>query len=215
VLIPGFRSRMEAIWNLTARVSRIFAGLGGILLLVAAVIVSVEVVSRKLFTVVYSGSDELAAYLFAVGTTWSLAHVLVTRGHVRIDALYQHLPLRLRAGLDILALVMLGALALAMLDRGFDLVHSNYFEWNRSNTPLRTPLSLPQMPWLFGLALFFVSIVVALARTVGALARGDFHAASRTAGVPSQDEEIEGELASLGIATTRPGGGSTRDTRER
>jgi TRAP-type C4-dicarboxylate transport system permease small subunit len=202
---------MEAIWNLTARVSRIFAGLGGVLLLAAAVIVSVEVVSRKLFTVVYSGSDELAAYLFAVGTTWSLAHVLVTRG----DALYQHLPLRLRAGLDILALAMLGVLALAMLDRGFDLVHSNYFEWNRSNTPLRTPLSLPQMPWLFGLALFFVSIVVALARTVVALSRGDLQAASRTAGVASQDEEIESELASLGIATTRPGGGTARDTRER
>lgn len=195
---------MEVVWNLTARVSRIFACLGGVLLLVAAILVSVEVVSRKLFTIVYSGSDELAAYLFAVGTTWSLAHVLVTRGHVRIDALYRHLPLRVRALLDIVALLMLGVLALAMLDRGFDLVHSNYFEWNRSNTPLRTPLSLPQMPWLFGLALFFVSIVVALVRTLFALKLGDYHTANKTAGVASQDEEIESELSSLGIAMAKP-----------
>jgi TRAP-type C4-dicarboxylate transport system permease small subunit len=58
---------MESVWNLTAKVSRAFACLGGVLLLLAAILVSVEVVSRKLFTMVYSGSDELAAYLFAVG----------------------------------------------------------------------------------------------------------------------------------------------------
>jgi TRAP-type C4-dicarboxylate transport system permease small subunit len=206
---------METVWNLTAKMSRIFACVGGVLLLAAAVLVSVEVISRKLFTFVFSGSDEIAAYLFAVGTTWSLAHVLVTRGHVRIDALYQHLPRRVRAALDIIALLMLGVLALAMLDRGFDLVHSNYFEWNRSNTPLRTPLSLPQLPWLFGLALFFVSIVVALARTVAALRRGDYHTASLTAGVASQDEEIESELASLGIAMPRSGDATATPSRER
>ena len=191
---------MEKIWNATAKISRVFAGLGGVLLLVAAVLVSVEVVSRKLLSVVYSGSDELAAYLFAVGTTWSLAHVLVTRGHVRIDALYGHLPARIRVILDIVALVVLGVVALAMLDRSFDLVHSNFVEWNRSNTPLRTPLSLPQMPWVFGLALFVFSICVALLRASIALARGDYLTVRQTAGVASQDEEIESELASLGIA---------------
>jgi TRAP-type C4-dicarboxylate transport system permease small subunit len=202
---------MEIVWNLTAKVSRAFACLGGVLLLLAAIIVSFEVVSRKLFTMVYSGSDELAAYLFAIGTTWSLAHVLVTRGHVRIDALYRHLPLRVRAALDIVALLMLGILALAMLDCGFDLARSNYVEWNRSNTPLRTPLSLPQMPWLFGLILFAVSIAVALARSAMALGRGDYHIASQTAGVASQDEEIESELASLGIAKVRSAAPSGRE----
>jgi TRAP-type C4-dicarboxylate transport system permease small subunit len=192
---------LDGVWKATAAVSRIFAWLGGLLLLLAAILVSAEVVSRKLLTVVYSGSDEIAAYLFAVGTTWSLAHVLVTRGHVRIDALYLHLPARTRAVLDLVALVTLAIVAAAMLDRSFDLVHSNYVEWNRSNTPLRTPLSLPQMPWVFGLALFLFSICVAFLRTSIALARGDLVMVNQTAGVSSQDEEIESELASLGIAT--------------
>ncbi len=190
---------MEAAWNLTAKVSRIFAWMGGVLLLAAAIVVSAEVVSRKVLTVLFSGSDEIAAYLFAVGTSWSLAHVLVTRGHVRIDALYLHLPLRVRAGLDLLALVVLGFFALAMLDCAFDLALSNYLEWNRANTPLRTPLSLPQAPWVLGLALFVVSIAVAIARTAMALRRGDLVTAGKTAGVSSQDEEIESELAGLGI----------------
>ena len=117
---------IDGVWKTTAAVSRTFAWLGGLLLLLAAILVSAEVVSRKLLTVVYSGSDEIAAYLFAVGTTWSLAHVLVTRGHVRIDALYLHFPTRTRAALDLVALVTLGIVAVAMLDRSFDLVHSNY-----------------------------------------------------------------------------------------
>jgi TRAP-type C4-dicarboxylate transport system permease small subunit len=172
--------------------------------------VSAEVVARKLLTVVYSGSDELAAYLFAVGTTLSLAHVLVTRGHVRIDAAYLHFPLRVRAALDVLSLIVLGVVTVAMLDRCLDLTYSNFIEWNRSNTPLRTPLSLPQIPWVFGFALFLFSIGVALARTLLALSRGDYGTAGRTAGVSSQDEEIEGELASLGIVFGKPGGSPER-----
>ncbi len=198
--MPGPVISMENIWNTTAKVSRFFAFIGGALLLVAALLVSAEVISRKFLTFVYSGSDELAGYLFAIGTTLSMAHVLVTRGHVRIDALYLHLGPRLRAALDVLSLVTLGVVTVAMLDRCFDLTFSNYVEWNRSNTPLRTPLSLPQIPWMFGLALFLFSICVALARTALALRRGDYLTAGQTAGVASQDEEIEGELSSLGIA---------------
>ena len=201
---------METIWNATTKISRLCACIGGILLLAAAVLVSAEVISRKILTVVYSGSDEVAAYLFAVGTTWSLAYVLVTRGHVRIDALYGRLSLRMRAALDIVALLALGVVAYTLLDSGFRLVEANFVEGNRANTPLRTPLALPQIPWLFGLGLFFVSIVVALLRTLAALRRGDYVTANQTAGVVSQDEEIESELAGLGIASAgRPGSGQS------
>jgi hypothetical protein len=76
-------------------------------------------------------------------------------------------------------------------------------------------LSLPQMPWLFGLILFAVSIAVALARSLAALARGDYHSANQTAGVASQDEEIESELASLGIARARASSPSAPPGREK
>ena len=145
----------------------------------------------------------MAAYLFAVGTTWSLAYALVTRGHVRIDALYGRLPLRVRAAFDILALLTLGIVAFTLLDSGFDLVQANFVEGNRANTPLRTPLALAQIPWLFGLGLFFFSIVIAMLRTLLAIRRGDYITANQTAGVVSQDEEIESELAALGIAFGR------------
>ena len=48
-----------------------------------------------------------------------------------------------------------------------------------------------------------------------ALARGDYHSANQTAGVASQDEEIESELASLGIAKASAAAPSTPRRREK
>ena len=169
--------------------------------MVAALIVSTEVICRKLLSFPFSGSDEIAAYLFAVGTSWSMAFVLVSRGHVRIDALYGLFPVPLRAVLDLVALIGLAVLVVAFADRSWEILLDNYRGWNRSNTPLRLVLAYPQSLWFLGWAFFLLGIALALLRTVTALLRGDLATVSDTAGVPSQDEEIKGELEGLGIGT--------------
>ena len=80
---------MDLAWRAVAVVARVAIWMGGAMLFVAAGIVTAEVVLRKglgaVFgsNFVFSGSDEISAYLFAVGTSWSMAHVLVTRGFMR------------------------------------------------------------------------------------------------------------------------------------
>src|SRR5262245_35271402 len=133
---------MELIWRGVAAVARVAVWIGGGLLFAAAAIVSAEVVLRKgvgtLFgsTFLFSGSDEISSYLFAVGTSLSMAHVLVTRGHVRIDALYGLFRRRMRVVLDLLALIVLGIFLAALLERAWDLALTSYTEQIRSNTPL-------------------------------------------------------------------------------
>ncbi|MDP3161481.1 MAG: TRAP transporter small permease [Reyranella sp.] len=178
------------------------------MMLVAAVVVTTEVISRKLLSFAFSGSDEIAAYLFAVGTSWSMAHVLVTRGHVRIDVLYGAVGARAKAAFDLLALVGLTILVVAIVDRAGAIFFENLAGANRSNTPLRVPLAWPQAPWFAGFVLFLVTAALAFLRSVQALIRGDLACLSQTIGVPSQDEEVKGELGSLGIAT--PGTGERR-----
>lgn len=153
----------------------------------------------------FSGSDEISGYLFAVGTTWSMAHVLITRGHVRIDVLYGGLGPRTRAIFDIVSMVLLLIFVTAMLERAFDVAWTSTIEYNRSNTNLRIPLAWSQVPWLGGIALFFITLIVALLRSLGALFRGDWATVAATAGVSSQDEEIESELKGLGIQTAHGG----------
>lgn len=204
---------MELAWRGIAAIARVAIWLGGAMLFAAAAIVSAEVVLRKglgtLFgsSFIFSGSDEISAYLFAVGTSLSMAHVLVTRGHVRIDALYGYFSRRTRALLDLLALIVLGIFVAALLERAWDVASTSYVEQIRSNTPLRIRLAWAQLPWFAGIALFALALVMAVLRTLMAFVRGDYATASATSGAISQDEEVSSELEGLGIVkdTSRRG----------
>ena len=183
------------------------------MLFAAAGLVTAEVLLRKGLGFafgshfVFSGSDEISGYLFAVGTSWSMAHVLINRGHVRIDALYGRLSARARALLDVFALLVLGLFVAALLERAWDIAFASYVQDIRSNTPLHLPLAWAQLPWLGGIALFFIALLLALVRSVAALLRGDHAAVARIAGAASQNEEIASELQGLGLhgEKTTPG----------
>ena len=179
------------------------------MLFAAAGLVTAEVVLRKglglVFgsSFVFSGSDEISAYLFAVGTSWSMAYVLVNRGHVRIDALYGRLSPRVRALLDIFALLVLGLFVAVLLERAWDIAFTSYIEELRSNTPLRLPLAWAQLPWFAGIALFFIALILAVLRSVAALLRGDYAAVAKIAGATTQDEAIASELEGFGLQSEK------------
>lgn len=198
---------MEKVWSATAGVARAAAWAGGAMLLAAAGIVSTEVVLRKILTVTFTGSDEIASYLFAVGTSWALAHVLVTRGHVRIDALYLRFGPRVRAALDLASLLTLALFVAFLTERAWNLAFTSLFEWIRPNTALRVPLAIPQLAWLAGFLFFLFTLAVAILRVLAGLARGDLAAVAAIAGASTQDEEIESELRGLGIAPPAAGDG--------
>lgn len=205
---------MELASRAVAAIARVAIVLGGAMLFAAAAIVTAEVLLRKGLgavlgsSFVFSGSDEISAYLFAVGTSWSMAHVLITRGHVRIDALYGMFGQRTRVLMDLFALLVLAVFAGALLERAWDVASTSYVENIRSNTPLRLPLAWAQIPWFGGIALFFVALVLVFLRSAAAFLRGDYAAAAAIAGAATQDEEIASELEGLGIHKAGPGQGS-------
>jgi len=221
---------MDRLWDAVCSIARFAVWCGGVMLFLAAGIVTAEVAVRKLIpsmigfvellaqaigaislasllagwqdglrVFMFSGSDEISGYLFAVGTSWSLAYVLCARGHIRIDAVYGNLPLKVRGWLDLFALTLFGVFIFAMVYRAFDVTYTNFIEYNRSNTNLRIPLSWAQIPWFGGLLLFAVALVLSFLRTFLALLRGDYATAAATSGVATQDEEIENELKGYGI----------------
>jgi TRAP-type C4-dicarboxylate transport system permease small subunit len=185
--------------------SRVGVWCGGAMIFAAAVIVSAEVLLRKGLGrivgtgFVFSGSDEISSFLFAVGTSWSLAYVLIMRSHVRIDVLYSVFRPRTRAILDLVALLALGIFSAAVLERSWDLASTSYIQEIRSNSPQRLSLAWAQLPWFAGIALFFIVLVLAFLRSATALLRGDYAQAATIAGVPTMDEEIKSELEELGI----------------
>src|SRR5262245_22439988 len=84
---------MGMLWTGVAALARVAIWLGGAMIFAAAAIVTAEVLLRKgvgaLFGTgfVFSGSDEISAYLFRAGTSWSRAYGISMRGHCPIDPL--------------------------------------------------------------------------------------------------------------------------------
>ena len=169
---------------------------GGLLILAAALLVSVDVTLRKLANTTLGGADELSGYALAIGSTWSFAFVLLARGHVRIDALYQLLPRKLAAACDLIAIAALLAFASLIAWHGAGVLAQSWQLGARSNSSLAVPLVLPQALWWFGYAGFVVCAALLLLRAAAALLAGDLAEANRLIGARSIEEEAADELAS-------------------
>lgn len=166
---------------------------GGALLLAAALTVSVDVIARKLFTVSLGGADELSGYAFAIGSAWAFPFALLRRANVRVDALYQHLPARLCALLDVLALAALGVFAVFLARYAWDVMATSWSLASRSNSALKIPLWIPQALWVAGLLLFLATLALMLARALRALAGGDWAWIHARLGARSVVEEAADE----------------------
>lgn len=168
---------------------------GGALLFLAAFTVSVDVILRKLFAVSLGGADELSGYAFAIGTAWAFAFALLRRANVRVDALYQHLPVKFCALLDILALLALGWFVAYLAYFGWQVLETSWSLSARSNSALKMPLWIPQSLWFAGLAAFVTTLALLLARSLAALLAGDWQAIHDLVGARSVREDAEDEAA--------------------
>jgi TRAP-type C4-dicarboxylate transport system permease small subunit len=195
---------LDRALGVAQRLARAGALGGGLLILAAALLVSVDVTLRKLANTTLGGADELSGYALAIGSTWSFAFVLLARGHVRIDALYQHLPRKLAALCDLVAMVALLVFASLIAWHGAGVLAQSWDLGARSNSSLAVPLAVPQALWWIGYAGFVVCAALLLLRAAAAILAGDFAAANRLIGARSIEEEAADELANA-LAATKAG----------
>lgn len=179
------------------RTARIGVWCGGAMMLAAAAVISVEVLLRKLFLISLGGADEMASYALAISTVWALSFALLQRAHIRVDALYVLLPKHLCAVLDIAALVAILVFASALAWYASDVFLTSWGFSATANTPLGTPLWIPQGLWALGLWMFVVTILFLLLRTAVALLSGRHVEVARIAGTKSVEEELGEEIAQV------------------
>ncbi len=174
-------------------ISRIAVWLGGAGLLVSAFIVTADVISRKIFNVTMSGSDEISGYVFAAATAWAYSFALLHRSSIRIDSLYNVLGLKMRAVLDLLGISLLLYYAYVLTGTALEQFVYNWEYGASAQTTLATPLWIPQMFWVSGLCFFVFCLAFMVVWLVVCLVRGDFATMNQVAGVPSISEEIDRE----------------------
>ena len=182
---------MDKLLQKTEKLSQIAAWCAGLVLLLASFMIAVEVILRKAFSVSIGGADELSSYALAVSCTWGFSFALFRKAHIRIDVLYTHLPRYGRFALDILANLLL-FLYIAMLTYfAFIVVSTSVGKHSTANTPLATPLWIPQGLWLAGLIWFGVTLLLILAGTIYYLGKKDHDSAVKLSGISTLSDEIE------------------------
>ena len=178
-----------------AAISLWMSRIGGLCLLAAAVVIAFEILARKLLFLPFNVGTELGGYALAIGASWSFAYALLHRAHVRIDVLYRLLSPAARAVLDILALLSLAALALLLTLHAWETVQTSLMLNARENTPLGTPLAVPQGLWLWGMLWFALVAVQQAVSAVLRLVQGDLGGVTRVAGPVAFEEELDEALA--------------------
>ncbi len=199
---PAKQVQLARLLALAARLSRYGVWVGGTLTLASALLITYDVTVRRIFGVTIGGSDELSGYAFAISTSWALAYTALERANVRVDVIYQHLPVRVAAMVDWLALVSLAVFSVYLSWYAQDVAMQSWAQSSRSNTPLATPLWLPQMAWVAGLLWFSLVLLLMLLRASAALVTGDLATLRAVCGVKSAQEEAK-EEADMGVRMVR------------
>lgn len=189
--------QLAIIHSFLERVSLWAVWAGGLALMLSAIMVTIDVLSRKYLNVTMSGSDEITGYVFAGATTWAYAYCLMHRSNIRIDALYNVLPRIVRAVLDVAGLVALLFFMGYFTSKAVGVFEESWVNNSVSVTTLLTPLWIPQLVWLSGLIFFNITLIFMIVQTVLAFVLEGPGAVQRLAGTMSVQEEMAEETRGI------------------
>ena len=134
--------------------ARFLAILSGWWLIALSFLTVAEILLRKFFSISLQGVDEIGGYTTAIVSAFGFACALTVKGHTRVDFLLGRMPALLRAVLNALAYALLAGMAIYGAWRGWAVLQESIEFQAHANSPLQTPLWLPQGAWMIGLLLF-------------------------------------------------------------
>ncbi|OHV12755.1 TRAP transporter small permease subunit [Kushneria phosphatilytica] len=158
---------------LTRLLSRWAARLIGLALLAVVAFVTLEVIRRKLTGESLDGVQEYSGYMLAILSSWGLAHTLIEKAHIRIDLGYSRLPTWLQAVLDLVAISALNLVSWLIMLHAWPVLATSLHNHATANTPLSTPLWIPQLIWVLGYSWFALTTSVLGVRSLLAALMGD------------------------------------------
>lgn len=165
------------------RLSVWMARIGGGLIFLMAFPITIDVITRKLFSVSVLESYEISTYIFAIAVPLGYGYALFAGSHIRIDVLFARLRGRTRALFDLFGLVLLAGVVTIFAWQAVRTALESFKMGARSNSTLGAPLALPQFLWAAGLVTFaLICLAVSIRVAVLVLKRRYQEAESLTSG---------------------------------
>ncbi|NVK40929.1 MAG: TRAP transporter small permease [Oceanospirillaceae bacterium] len=179
---------------------------GGIFLLLS-VLVSVETVLRKFFSMSLQGADELGGYALAVGGTLAFSLALLGRTHIRIDLFHELLPRRMQSLMNWLSAVLMAVFAGILVWITWRVITETMDYGSTAATPWATPLIYPQSVWFVSLCTFALVALGFALRATWLLLRGDSETLNVEFHPRGVSDEVKEELNDF-EQRSQPQGGS-------
>lgn len=176
--------------------ARGMAIIGGWWLLALSFATVAEILSRKLLGRSFQGVDEVGSYTTAVFSALALSWTLLSKSHTRVDFLLARMPAAMRALLNATAYATLAGLAVFGAWRGWFVLSESLEFQATANSPLGTPLWIPQSLWLAGMTAFALC-ASALATHALWLLLTDRRRLNALYGPMTLDEEIAAEAGAI------------------
>lgn len=149
-------TKLFALIKATTQLITTLISLGLILVVLA---LFAEIILRKLANISIPGVHEFTGYFLAVVSTAGLSQALLNKAHIRIDMLYNHIGANLRWVLDMIALVCLCTIAILLAIYAYPVLEKSIQNSSLANTPMATPLWIPQIIWYAGIIWFVIAAV--------------------------------------------------------
>lgn len=180
---------IDRVYSALWRANRAVALILGITLLLTVAFILTDVIMRRFGLGSLGGSDEVSGYVMAAVASWGLACALIQRAHVRIDVIRIRLGQSGRAMMDIFAMIVTNATVLLIAYQCWPVLEKSLARGSRANTPLETPLWIPQGIWFAGWVWFAVTATLLTLIGIAYLAARRRDAFEAALGIGSELEE--------------------------
>lgn len=192
---------MDAVFRLIEHIAAALALVAGAAIAILAVLITIDIVGRDAFGASIQGTDEIGGYVLAFVGSLGMALTLLRRGHPRIEIFFPFFPRLLRDCLHVLAQVTMAGFAVFLAWRAWGELQTTLRFGAITNTPLQTPLWVPQGVWLIGVVFFAVTACLTMTHAI-VLLFTDRSLIERRYGAPTIEEEVSQYV---------PEGGNARD----
>ncbi|WP_340110301.1 TRAP transporter small permease [Pikeienuella sp. HZG-20] len=194
--LTGLPKSLDIALSLADKTARVALLMGGALMLISAFMIGADVVLRRVFGISTWGAGELSYYALAISTSWAFSCAMLTKTHIRIAIVTEHLPPPVRAACDLIALLAMGWFAAAACWGIWGLLERSWGRGTTSITALATPIWIPQALWLAGFVFFTLLIALIFFRVLAALfIERSYAVATLHGGAPTAAQETESAIA--------------------
>lgn len=148
------------LFNLLERLATFLAFIAGASVFILSLLIAFDVIARRLLSFSLQGTDEIGGYVLAMVGSLGMIHVLNRREFTRIDLLLRVTPLVVQRVLHVIAYVSLAAMVVFFATHAINTLEETLLFQTRANTPLQTPMWIPQGLWAVGMVFFAIMAVI-------------------------------------------------------